>query len=193
MNGKVILKWSLAIIWFAGASFLVLSMNTQTTKAFDHDLRLSQQLMSLEFETNFSDLLNELTNEQSAQNPVKRLIHFESEQPCFCQTLAQAHINTLNSMLEDSDVHINTLNVSKIAILKHYVPSTPAVAVIDSNGELAYFGPYSSGSGCFGRSGEVNEVVKQRFLEPNALTLNSHEFSRAIIRAEARGCYCHQS
>jgi hypothetical protein len=182
---KKSLQWAFILLWFGIASGLVIAMSSNTTKAFDHDNRLAMQLMSLDFERNFVAALR-------STKPMRgnRIVHLTSSNSCFCQTLAESHIEKLNTLVEVSDTDVITLNIDQHKDLQKLVPSTPAIAVINAREQLLYYGPYSQGSGCFSSSGEVNSVISRKLLGDTPLTKSNAP--ETIIKAEAKGCYCHQ-
>lgn len=187
MRHKTALVAALVALWFISTSALVLGMNSNITKAFDHDMRLSMQLMSLDFEKEFVKTL-----QQGQLSNTNTLYHITSTNQCFCQTLAKPHISTLNNMVQDLPFEIKTLDISEIDALQAAVPSTPAVAIVNARNELVYLGPYSRGSGCFGRSGEVNAILEKTAV--GSLSGNDAEQTQtAVIVTEARGCYCNDS
>lgn len=61
------------------------------------------------------------------------------------------------------------------------VPSTPAAVVLDSTGQVAYFGPYSEGAGCFTGGGKFVEDTLERVLA------GGHPRRVNLL---ASGCYC---
>ena len=65
--------------------------------------------------------------------------------------------------------------------LQQAVPSSPAVAVTDASGRLAYFGPYSVGAFCGPTGGAfVEKTLDSLLLNTNPRTLNTVAF----------GCFC---
>lgn len=178
-------KWTFVLLWFGIASGLVVAMSSNTSRAFDHDNRLAMELMSLDFEGN---LVNALRSAQPMRGD--RIVHLSSANGCFCQVLAESHIEKLNALVKTSDTHVITLNIDEHRALQKLVPSTPAIAVISAREELLYFGPYSQGSGCFSSSGEVDSVISRNLLEKNLRS--SRQAPDTIIKAEAKGCYCNQ-
>jgi len=187
MRHKTALVLLLVALWFTSTSALVLGMNSNITKAFDHDMRLSMQLMSLDFEKKFVKVL-----QQEKLSNTNTLFHITSTDTCFCQTLAKPHISTLNSMVKDLPFVIRTLDISENDALQAAVPSTPAVAIVNAHNQLVYLGPYSRGSGCFGRSGEVNAIL-EKSAAASLPGKDVEQTQTAVIVTEARGCYCNDS
>ncbi len=182
---RTFLKWAAVLFWFALASAFIIAMNASTTRAFDPDNRLAMQLMSLDFEQNLVKAIR-------GAKPINgdRVVHFFSKGGCFCQTLAQSHVEKINESIHQTNTEIVAIDIDQHPDLQKMIPSTPAVAVISKREKLLYFGPYSQGSGCFSSSGEVDAIVKRAFVEPKSQQSNAVQ---TVIAAEARGCYCEQT
>lgn len=169
----------IALIWFAAAMFAVNWVGNNKFTEFDPNLQLSEAIMSLSFEDEFTQLLpSQLTN-----NTKIGQIYHVLQGDCFCERLSDSHRKSLNSWAEKNDVGYQKLDLSQYPILQSYVPSTPAVIVTNQQGNLVYFGPYSSGFGCFENSGLVDEKVDAYFSQGNSS-------EKAYIQSEAEGCYC---
>ncbi|MFC4700930.1 DUF6436 domain-containing protein [Glaciecola siphonariae] len=193
------LKWGLVLLWFGLASSLVMAMNRFTLTDFDHDNRLAMQLMSLDFEQR---LVERLAKAQTMRG--KRIVHIRSSEPCFCESLVASHANKLDALVAKQNTQSNPAvndasitNVYYIDLSQHpsltaLVPSTPAIAVINEQEQLVYYGPYAQGSGCFSSAGEVDAVIRKELMEQRTARSESIGKNSAVIRAEARGCYCNQ-
>src|SRR5690606_23989664 len=75
------------------------------------------------------------------------------------------------------------LDAKSLAQLSHWIPASPAVAVFDGNGQLAYFGPYHQDGIC---------GAENSYLEPVLATFHQPEF-RAILNTLVYGCFCPNS
>lgn len=182
---KKSLQWTFILLWFGIASGFVIAMSSSTSKTFDHDNRLAMQLMSLDFERDFVLALS-----GAKATDGNRIVHLTSPNDCFCQTLAKSHIEKLNLLVENTATNVVTLDIEQHIALQKFIPSTPAIAVINDKEQLLYFGPYSQGSGCFSSSGKVDSIVSRKLL-----SMPQHDQStkpESIINGEAKGCYCHQ-
>jgi len=60
-------------------------------------------------------------------------------------------------------------------------PSSPAVAVLDARGQLAYFGPYSIGAVCSASNGAFVETALDKLIKGN---------NPAQVNTLAVGCFC---
>lgn len=108
----------------------------------------------------------------------------------------KAHIEKINALVAQTDVQVWVLDVYEHKALKAMVPSTPAIAVIDANEQLLYYGPYSQGSGCFSRYGAVNSVITNKLLTQKEHPMQyrpSADIPMTFIQTEAHGCYCPQT
>ena len=124
-----------------------------------------------------------LENIDSDAENVNGTIFHITQGSCFCETLSESHKNTLNEWASSEQISYQNIDVSSMSTLRRFVPSTPAVIVLNKNRELVYLGPYSTGMGCFQSSGMVDERIKPYFQ-------NSAASLRATIQSEAKGCYC---
>ncbi|WP_395340121.1 DUF6436 domain-containing protein [Ningiella sp. W23] len=172
------------VMWFILASAGVFAVSNVTSKYFDHDARLSMALMSLDFE---SRLVNALTD--PADSNGARIYHIRGVHSCFCEGLVQAHVKALNALAADK-LSVMNVQLEPSSALASMVPSTPAVAVVDEDGDLAYFGPYSQGMGCFSRSGSINTLIQN--VADGLHSYQKVQNKTASIQAEASGCYCNQ-
>lgn len=171
-----------AFIWFAAALFAVNWVGTNKFTEFDPKLQLSEAIMSLSFEDEFTELLplSEINRANIGQ------IYHVFQGDCFCERLSESHRNSLNLWAQSNDVGYQQLNIREHPNLQQFIPSTPAVIVTNQQGDLVYFGPYSSGFGCFENSGLVDEKIDAYFAQENPS-------EKAYIQSEAEGCYCEVS
>lgn len=162
------------IIWAAGLLLAVLYSASNKTKYFDPQNVLHQSALSLSFDTVFVEALLKENLELAGS-----VIHFQRSD-CFCQTVAQSHINSVEKLAEKHHFNNVTVTLDDPSILKAFVPSVPAVAVIDQAGKLNYLGPYSSGMFCTEGDGLV-----EPFIEKSQLARIG-----ATVISQSQGCYC---
>lgn len=117
-------------------------------------------------------------------NATVLVVHFV-EPKCPCSRFSVSHIQRLEAEFKGEVEFVDLLTMPdsdpRKAILNSIsIPAGPSVAVWDSDGELAYFGPYSGGSFC----GQGTDFV--------SLTLNAlaEQQNPRWINQEAVGCYC---
>lgn len=201
---------AIVVFWFCIALIAIDSVGKSKFKDFDPELRLSSELMSLSMETELTDILSTVvfgtpkeTKQQEALNSQSYSVSNASANAmlsshsnddngtiihvvqgnCYCEKLSIAHQQSLNEWASNEGIGHRNLNVSDLPELRRFVPSTPAVIVLNKVNELIYLGPYSVGMGCFEDEGLVDSKIKPYF-SGTAATLP------ATIQSEAKGCYC---
>ena len=107
-----------------------------------------------------------------------KIIHFSSEN-CRCNKLAQRHKSSINRLASADGLGIVDYEIASLPD-NFPLPSVPAIALFDKQGELAYLGPYSQGLGC-GESEGMIEVVMNNL---------RHGMNPELILNDAKGCYC---
>jgi hypothetical protein len=107
------------------------------------------------------------------------VVHFQNDS-CFCQVVADRHIGSVKTLAAKNQFQNVQLNVETVTALKAILPSVPAVAVIDKQGNLSYLGPYSSGIFCSQGNGLVEPFIKD----------NSAVRYGATVISQSQGCYC---
>ncbi len=182
-----------AAIWFGIAFWAINWVGASKFTDFDPELRLSSQMMSLSMEAELVKLLSNSTEQNAIENGeggitddgenVNGTIFHVTQGSCFCERLSEGHRDKLNEWASSEQISYQNIDLSAMSDLRRFVPSTPAVIVLNKNRELVYLGPYSTGMGCFQSSGMVDERIKPYFQ-------NSTTEFRATIQSEARGCYC---
>lgn len=101
------------------------------------------------------------------------VMHFV-DATCPCHDASLRHIQRLQEQVLD------TQHVSITIHLASGIPATPSVAIWDEAGELAYFGPYSSGAICGEGTDFVTRVLVELRQKRNPRWINSIGV----------GCYC---
>jgi len=115
-----------------------------------------------------------------ADGHLARVVHFV-DPDCPCSRFSQPHIAKVEKQWGSDDIQFSSVNV---AVADHgyvgLIPATPAVAVWDDAGDLAYFGPYTSGAIC----GEGEDLLGRFF---------NNRLAGQWINQEAVGCFCEQT
>lgn len=168
-------------IWFLISSIAIFGLASTSKSEFDPNLTLSQGLMSLTFENRLEFALSKV----SGPLDTPAIFHI-TQGECYCEFLAKAHQSELNKWSSDKGFKNFTVDISQLPDLVEFIPSTPAIVVIDEYGSILYLGPYSRGAGCFSRNGQVDNLLFD-YVNKQADKKNSQ---RAIIETEASGCYC---
>ena len=71
--------------------------------------------------------------------------------------------------------------------LKNGPPSSPAAAILDKNGQLTYFGPYSLGAQCTTGNGKFVETMLDQMASDS---LDQREKVKKQLNTLAVGCFC---
>ncbi len=156
----------LVVIWlvFTTSAFYILTKQKLTL--FDPQGKLTDITA-----VQLSQTLSSLTNTHSG----KRLIHI-SQANCNCNLNSEQHI-----LAAHQNAQINQFEIIQLSLAEHKIlPSTPAVALIDDNNDLLYFGPYGAGLYCGETAGYVQTVLNNL----------SFGYKHPLIAANAKGCYC---
>jgi hypothetical protein len=105
------------------------------------------------------------------------IVHFKDDE-CPCERYRKVHIATIKPMLEKAQQV--TLNRNDSVLLGVMIPAFPAVAIWNQQGELAYFGPYSSGMTCGEGFDFIKMVLDKLAKNDNPQWVNNQGF----------GCFC---
>ena len=166
--------WFAIAVWSVCLLLGIIYLSILKVKDFDPNGVLSRQAMDISFDYKLLSYIQ--ANAAISKNAV---IHFEKD-ACFCQHVAAPHITSVKKLAARNEMSNQTI------ILKNgdlaLIPSVPAVAVIDGQGVLRYFGPYSTGMFCTEGSGIVEKFITSRDAVYHSIGTN--------ILAEAKGCYC---
>lgn len=123
-----------------------------------------------------TELIDEVRPDYAVGQQVT-VMHFTDEE-CPCSAYSRSHIQNLQTVLAKS--HQITVTPKDAAVAKLNIPATPSVAVWDKGGNLAYFGPYSSGALCGQGDDFVTRVMKELKQDKNPEWINMLGV----------GCYC---
>lgn len=166
----------LVSIWALLALGLVIYFASEKIKDFDPNGILTKRMGKIEADSQFRDKLRALGFKVE-----KGVFHFITSN-CYCNFIASTHINSVNSLVLNKGYTNIQVDISLFPTLKNYIPSTPAVAVFNDTGTLAYLGPYSSGLYCAPSKGLVEKFIPAH-----------KNIIGAVVLTDARGCYCASS
>lgn len=118
------------------------------------------------------------------------LVHF-SQSSCRCDRSSREHLKDLQRQFADLQLvqvarpdevpePLARAEVIRAAELWALVPAVPSAAVIDGEGQLRYFGPYSSGPTCGSGINFVDQTLQQLHNGAPELWVNDMAF----------GCFC---
>lgn len=99
---------------------------------------------------------------------------------CPCTRFSTSHIRDLEKQYGDISTFMNWQDLPESFRSDFRIPASPAVAIWSAAGELAYFGPYSSGEFC----GEGDDFV---FATIDNLAKGTNP---KWINQDAVGCFC---
>jgi hypothetical protein len=167
-------KWVVGI-WCVACLAGLLFLSVSQLDEFDPESKLSMAIADIGFEQKF---IQQLQKNHSSIG--QSIIHF-SDNNCFCETIAQSHIARLSNDMVDNGFHNVHINIKTLPEFAHFIPSTPAVAIIGALKELIYLGPYSEGYGCLKGTGLVDALLPK---------INSTTMENTILITDAKGCYC---
>ncbi|GAC05027.1 MAG: DUF6436 domain-containing protein [Paraglaciecola chathamensis] len=141
---------------------------------FDPEQKFALAAMSAEFAPSVTSMM-------AQQYPAlsKTVIHIQ-QAGCSCNFSNDIHVDRLDYTLGHSgyrSLHVAPSGIPDEVIL----PSLPAIMVFDEQGQLGYFGPYSSGYFC-----SADTAIVDRFLDN---ILADKHLGSAVV-SEGYGCYC---
>ncbi|WP_126457004.1 DUF6436 domain-containing protein [Sulfuriflexus mobilis] len=191
--------WGLAILWFVAMLTAFWWFQLRSLRAFD-----ASELTRTEFFTG-TELARHLPPLMQTHAKA-RVVHFW-DPACACNRFNQVHVNNLmeeygNRLVEFLVVvrarpghdpqrlqaeahkafpHAAVVEVRTAWPQQGMPPSSPAVAVTDARGKLAYFGPYSIGAVCSVGNGDFVEGTLNKLLQGN----NPQQ-----VNTLATGCFC---
>lgn len=109
-----------------------------------------------------------------------RVVHFV-DPDCPCSKFSLPHIQKVEQTWGGKQIAFSQVEVGRAGHeFFGLVPATPAVAVWDRTGNLAYFGPYTSGAIC----GEGEDLLGRFF---------NNRLAGQWTNQEAVGCFCKQT
>ena len=165
----LIVVWALAILSLLG----VASVNQ--IKPFDPSMLLAQAASNPQFDNHFAAALGD------AGVAPGTLVHMVSSGDCYCDNLTEPHRQELSRELADEGYQLTQVSLTEHPALRRFVDHYPALAVIDSAGQLRYLGPYAIGYGCFTGTNLVNQIKQ---------AATSTEYYGASINSDVKGCFC---
>ena len=166
--------WFGIVVWAVCLLLGITYLSLLKVKDFDPNGELSRQAMDISFDAKLLSYIQ--ANAEINKNAV---IHFEKD-ACFCQHVAAPHITSVKKLAARIEMSNQTIVIKNGDLA--LIPSVPAVAVIDGQGVLRYFGPYSTGMFCTEGSGVVEKFITSRDAGYHSIGTN--------ILSDAKGCYC---
>ena len=164
----------LVIVWVAIVLCSILYASLSKVRSFDPQNKFFLQTSEERFEQRFLSALGE----SLALSP-NMVISF-SGLGCFCETLAASHLERIEALAIDEGFQFNDLDIT-LKNMRDFLPSTPAIAVINDLGSLSYLGPIGAGPLC----AQSNDLVG-KFIKKNTRS----SLVGSLIVSDTKGCYC---
>ena len=161
-------------IWFLVMFLGLMFYTTQRLVDFDPNAELLDQSLDNQY---YMDLKAELSEQY--ESVAGKAFHF-SKNGCFCNLVAQQHISQVGEMISAEQFSNVNVSLSEHSEFERFLPSTPAIALYNSDGALMYIGPYSTGYLCVAGNGLVEEIIPRM----------GQSVDNPIVMTLARGCYC---
>ncbi|MFJ4065610.1 DUF6436 domain-containing protein [Pseudomonas sp. NPDC089996] len=173
----IALMIGIAVLWQAYSTF-----QSRYLRPFDNQTTL------------FDGSQLQLPPELAGPGPI-RVVHFW-DPACPCNVGNQQHLGDLMTQFADQGVSFHIVqkpgthgqlptNLSSLQPIANvpgseHLPASPAVAIWDHQGTLAYFGPYSEGAVCNASNSFIEPILKALLAGRNVTASNTL----------AVGCYC---
>lgn len=199
----------LVSVWLVSTIFAFWWFQFRNIQAFDINAAANQTVFfeSGELGTRLEDLIKQAPPRDNNLKPIS-LVHFWNPD-CPCSRFNEIHVKKIMSDYADKNIQF-TIVVSgndneireqrKLLAQKIFThkavkdirsdwpmnkgpASSPAVGVIDSDGELVYFGPYSLGARCAPDQGQFVEKILNRLDREKRLR-------KKQLNTLAVGCFC---
>ncbi len=168
---------TIKFIVFAWVVILFIALMYFTTERlvdFDPDSKLLDSSTDPEY---FARLKSTLKSRYAS---VKSRAFHISDENCFCQMIAGAHISDVSDIVVEETMENVSVALDEVPEIADYLPSVPAIILYNDREQLLYIGPYSTGYLCTTGNGLVEDLIP-RMNEP---------VERSVVMSLARGCYC---
>lgn len=201
MQTKVILAGLITFLWLIGTGYAFWWFQARDLRPFD--LQAANLIEEQELSLSLTQLLTTLKQKHPDD---AYLVHFW-QPDCSCNRFNQTHVNDIANKYQEKNFQLVTIvrphpdysdqqiiNMAKEqfgsnVIIDHQklltgaarIPATPAAAVLDKTGKLAYFGPYSDSTFC--------GVGGTAFVERVADLLVQGEVT-SLLNTMVFGCFC---
>lgn len=160
------------VFWFAAILAALFYLKSERLKQFDPNGELTAKSSDMAFDDELVDLLKERGIQPNT------LVHFYEQPSCYCDNLSQRFSEPLHQKL---GANYTFENIELDEPLRAFIPSYPAIAVVDEHFRLRYLGPHASGIGCWVGEGDTDKI---------ASIAKSSDYFGAVIVSDVKGCYC---
>ena len=178
-----LLSWSLLAIWLLATGVVFWWLQLQYQQPFADDLH---PYLTRAQAPDTPDALRGLLANGATEGRAKVISFYDPS--CPCTRFNTPHRERIEARFAGGKVDFVSIQADdKAALAQHLqqwlpVQKAPAALVLDAEGRLVYYGPFSVGSGCLTGSGTFVERAIQRVLEGGQ--------DAAKLNVLAKGCYC---
>lgn len=167
MSRQNLIPITIVITWLIGCAAIFWWFEYRYWGAYDKQL--------IQFDTQAILELYPILKQDTGNQPL--VVHFKDDE-CPCERYRLAHLSGMKTDLQG--VRQVTLSQLDQRLAQISIPASPAVAIWDQHGVLAYFGPYSSGMTC-GQGFDFIKIVLDKLSQnENPQWVNNQGF----------GCFC---
>ena len=164
----------IVFIWFVVLFMALMYMTTERLVDFDPETRLLDNSTEATF---YADIRSFL---KSNYGSIKGRAFHISDDDCFCQMVAGAHIADVKKIVENETMENVLISLEDAPEISNFVPSVPAIIIYNDQEELIYVGPYSTGYLCTTGNGLVEDLIPKM----------NQSVENPVVMSLARGCYC---
>ena len=197
IKAKVLIASFVSVVWFFGMIFAFWFFQFKNLRQFSENPELG--LNSKTILSNFNS--SEIKNSIRKMNASAVVINFIDPE-CYCSKFTLQHVKKIQNKYSHDKIIFtdayrdagekgnfiakNNMESSELySVIRSIInlsdlPATPAVAVFDGEGNLAYFGPYSDDAFCGTSDGFLDNSIKKILAGQNYRDVNMLAY----------GCFC---
>ena len=168
-------NWALLAVWCVSLLSGLWFYGDRQLSPFDPALTLTHAASAPDFDQHFSAILQQLGIAPGT------IVHLQTKNPCYCNSLTEAHQRELKALLKNSHYQLKVIHVDETPQLEPFIPAYPALAILDGHNQLRYLGPYAEGLGCYTGDDLVSQI---------ASLVTAPTYLGATINTTSEGCFC---
>lgn len=168
-------KWALLAAWCGSLLSVLWFYGDRQLSPFDPALTLTHAASAPDFDQRFTSIL-----QQQGVKPGS-IVHLQTQNPCYCNSLTEAHQRELSALLKNNHYQLQVIHVDEAPQLEALLPAYPALAVVDEYNQLRYLGPYAEGLGCYTGDDLVTQI---------ASVVTAQTYLGATVNTTSEGCFC---
>jgi hypothetical protein len=200
---RIVVASLVLVLWLGAAAGSFWWFTMKDLRPFAGEVKLGAQSFDGQSATRSLEALLAAHTAATDGGPAPRatILHFW-DPGCACSRFNESHVQQLIAdyraagvqllVLDKQDLQAGTVRQAFGSAAMPYrgadlgavdleIPASPAAAVFDRDGRLAYFGPYSEGAACLAGNGDFVEQVLDKLLAGEA---------PSQINISAFGCFC---